>query len=208
MRDLVLVLVITLIFFSCRKDNSPRVEANACFSYSQVDSSVLNELKFQSCSKNGTKYEWEFGDGTFSNEVNPTHVFENDSNFLVKLKVYDAKNNASTYSQNVHIKAKYITSFTVMNASQEDFSWSEYYFNYAFPPNVIKSLILNKLKCPYTVSLNYKLKSHSDNKVTLKFRDPMSCGFENSYHFSTEKLPPVWIVEDFFGKVEIHTDVK
>lgn len=37
------------------------------------------------------KYEWDFGDGTNSEEVNPTHVYKNSGTYLVKLKVTDNK---------------------------------------------------------------------------------------------------------------------
>lgn len=36
-----------------------------------------------------TSYDWSFGDGSTSNEQNPTHIFESKGKFLVRLSVID-----------------------------------------------------------------------------------------------------------------------
>ncbi|WP_324671653.1 PKD domain-containing protein [Hymenobacter sp. GOD-10R] len=43
-------------------------------------------IAIQNQSKNGLRYVWNFGDGTTSQEENPTHIFESPGIYAVKLK--------------------------------------------------------------------------------------------------------------------------
>jgi gliding motility-associated-like protein len=44
---------------------------------------------FNNTSLAGQEFYWDFGDGNFSNEVNPVHVYNNVGNYRVKLRVVD-----------------------------------------------------------------------------------------------------------------------
>jgi PKD repeat protein len=44
-------------------------------------------VAFTDTSEGGLAWWWDFGDGTFSNEQNPTHLYANDGNYVVKLYV-------------------------------------------------------------------------------------------------------------------------
>lgn len=46
-----------------------------------------NELNFTNNSTNGNSYLWDFGDGTSSTELNPTHIYTNLGDYTVILKV-------------------------------------------------------------------------------------------------------------------------
>jgi Zn-dependent metalloprotease len=50
--------------------------------------SIPLTVQFQNLSSNATTYLWDFGDGTTSTLVNPTHTYNSASNFNVKLKGY------------------------------------------------------------------------------------------------------------------------
>ena len=52
-----------------------------------------NSVSFSSaCSKDGVKYEWNFGDGSsVSTEANPSHIYLNPGTYTVKLMVMDKK---------------------------------------------------------------------------------------------------------------------
>lgn len=53
------------------------------FTFEQLDL-VLN---FSNVSQNGKSYYWDFGDGTSSNESNPSHEYKEEGNYLVMLRV-------------------------------------------------------------------------------------------------------------------------
>lgn len=48
-------------------------------------------------------YYWDFGDGTTSTEENPSHSYENEGNYIVRLTVFDAAGNSSTGIVNVSV---------------------------------------------------------------------------------------------------------
>jgi PKD repeat protein len=43
-------------------------------------------VQFKDLSKNATKWYWDFGDGTYSTERNPLHIYKKAGNYTVKLK--------------------------------------------------------------------------------------------------------------------------
>ncbi|MDD5339510.1 MAG: DUF4349 domain-containing protein, partial [Dehalococcoidales bacterium] len=48
-------------------------------------------------------YEWDFGDGKTSNEEQPTHIYDNEGNFTVTLKVTDDKGTTEEYTRENYI---------------------------------------------------------------------------------------------------------
>lgn len=59
--------------------------ATADFSFSGGDCSVPCEVTFTNKSSNATSYQWNFGDGNTSIEVNPRHTYQQGGTFTVKL---------------------------------------------------------------------------------------------------------------------------
>ena len=53
-----------------------------------------------------TSYKWEFGDGTVSNEQNPTHVYTKEGTYTAKLTVTDDKGLTNTVTTNVTVQKK------------------------------------------------------------------------------------------------------
>ena len=76
-------------------------------------------FKDSACSSDGTKfynaskgsnltYEWDFGDGSFSSEINPNHTFliqSGKSKYTVKLKITNGQNSSDTISKIVSLKS-------------------------------------------------------------------------------------------------------
>ena len=77
-----LAAILPFILFSC--EMSPR----AYFSASPGDPVVGEEVWFTNESDNAESFEWDFGDGYISNEINPIHVFTASGTFTVRLKVW------------------------------------------------------------------------------------------------------------------------
>ena len=50
-----------------------------------------NTALFQVSDEQYLSYDWDFGDGQFSNQINPYHPYQEDRLFQVILKVKDAK---------------------------------------------------------------------------------------------------------------------
>lgn len=77
-----LSLALPLILLSCE------VSPKAYFSASPGDPVVGEEVWFTNESENVTDFEWDFGDGFISNEVNPVHKYTSTGAFTVILKVW------------------------------------------------------------------------------------------------------------------------
>ncbi len=54
-------------------------------------------------------YAWSFGDGSTSNEKNPSHTYQTDGNYSASLTVTDSKNNAAENSVYVTVKCPELT---------------------------------------------------------------------------------------------------
>jgi PKD repeat protein len=93
-----LSLVLPLILFSC--EMSP----NAYFSASPGDPVVGEEVWFTNESENVASFEWDFGDGFISNEVNPIHRFNSTGTFTVILKVWSGSGLSDEASLSLNVK--------------------------------------------------------------------------------------------------------
>ena len=62
----------------------------AKFSYKGESIAPAN-LRFENESEKAETYEWDFGDGTTSNEVSPKHRYRQSGNYTVKLKAMEGK---------------------------------------------------------------------------------------------------------------------
>jgi PKD repeat protein len=50
-------------------------------------------VNFTNVSENSTSFHWDFGDGTYSNVPNPTHVYTSEGIFVVSLTAYSRDGN-------------------------------------------------------------------------------------------------------------------
>lgn len=98
-QSILFLAIVTFIFASCSKDN-PSPVAKASFEISSEELFLEQELTFTNTSENATSFEWNFGDGTESNEKDPVHKYSTAGNFTITLKVDDSK--TATKSVIVH----------------------------------------------------------------------------------------------------------
>ena len=68
-----------LIFSSCAK-------TIANFGFAEPSSTAPAVVSFENQSKNADSYEWNFGDGTTSNEATPQHTFKSSGKYVISLK--------------------------------------------------------------------------------------------------------------------------
>ena len=61
-----------------------------------------NSVSFSNSSQNSVVYNWDFGDGTFSTEENPTHIYTTTGNFTVQLTTTNC-GKTSVISENIVI---------------------------------------------------------------------------------------------------------
>ena len=79
------ILFIALIFTSCEYE-ADRPYADFTVNYDLV---VPNEvIKFRNYSEDANYYEWNFGDGTITTELNPYHVYEEEGVYTVTLAAF------------------------------------------------------------------------------------------------------------------------
>lgn len=73
-------IAFVLVLHSC-KDS-----LKACFDYAEAGGTVVFTA---ACSENAENYFWDFGDGTFSKNYNPTHQYNSVGTYTVTLQVTD-----------------------------------------------------------------------------------------------------------------------
>lgn len=77
-----LVVILMLTTSSCEKNSLP----NADFQILNDDCYAPCQVTFDNLSENGTAYLWDFGDGQFSEEFSPSHIYSAPGNYWVRLK--------------------------------------------------------------------------------------------------------------------------
>ena len=87
MKNNLLFVTITILFIACNPDNF-KLKPKACFDYSPTNNLKTSDtIKFSNCSVNSNYCYWKFGDGNYSYEKQPKHVYKNKQSYLVKLFV-------------------------------------------------------------------------------------------------------------------------
>lgn len=73
---------------------------SACFTTSRTRGSAPMTVSFDPSCSTGTiqKWSWDFGDGSFSESVSPTHIFQRSGRHTTILTVEDNKRNIARYS--------------------------------------------------------------------------------------------------------------
>lgn len=87
MKKSLLLFIISILLIGCNPDIFNH-KTKACFDYYPTDNLRTSDtIQFSNCSVNSNYYYWDFGDGSFSHEKNPKHVFKNKKSYHVKLIV-------------------------------------------------------------------------------------------------------------------------
>ena len=97
------LIIALFVFNACEKD-VPVTEPEqnfpiSNFSYTASSQYPPAEIQFANASAFSTNYSWDFGDGSTSTEINPTHSYLTSGNYTVNLKSMDDDGNSKTSSQ-------------------------------------------------------------------------------------------------------------
>jgi PKD domain len=111
------VLGLSFIMISCEK--SPV----AVFHTDTVEPEVGHEVIFYNDSHDANRFEWDFGDGYISNDVNPTHSFNATGTYEVKLTAISKSN----------LEDKASITLSVLVPTLLEVSVLEYYDQYVVP---------------------------------------------------------------------------
>lgn len=102
-------LVVLFTFSACREHSVPY----AYFEY-EVKGLTVN---FTNISRNALYKEWNFGDGSTSNEVSPKHKYAESGTYMVTLTVYNEDMESSHYTVPIKIRdlssVLYVKSITI-----------------------------------------------------------------------------------------------
>jgi gliding motility-associated-like protein len=79
------------------------------------------QAEFTNSSKIGSgtlSYEWDFGDGTYSSQINPKHTYGSYGSFLVKLKAISDAGCEHTYSNTIEVRPQPLPGFKLSSGNQ------------------------------------------------------------------------------------------
>jgi PKD repeat protein len=104
-QSLLLLGFIALIAFSaCKKDDDDPKPENPIASFQfAISQTNFFEVTFTNFSQNATSYNWNFGDGQTSIEVNPVHEYADAGTYEVVLTAKNDADASATFSQTIEI---------------------------------------------------------------------------------------------------------
>lgn len=114
---LYLSLILSISLFSCKQ--APR----ASFTVETTEPEVGQKVYFDNGSENADQYEWDFGDGFISNDVNPMHIYTGTGSFDVTL----------TASSHSGLSDKALLTINVMIPTLLEVQVLEYWHEYSIP---------------------------------------------------------------------------
>lgn len=147
-----LMISVVAIFSGCNDDIDENYFPGAPVGfkyYSPTMDYVVGELiTFENTSKEGASYLWDFGDGTTSTEVSPTHKFTQPKTYKVTLNVDDGKyitqGNVMISDIIPRVSIKTSDTYIIYNVSEVAFDVKvanpenvPLSFTWSFPPNTM-----------------------------------------------------------------------
>ncbi len=104
------IFIFALSFVACEDDDIvlPKVESN--FTY--TTNSDTGTVTFINISENANNYEWDFGDGTSSTEINPVKTYENGT-YTINLKATNVSGASDVFQNEITILIPEIASLPI-----------------------------------------------------------------------------------------------
>ncbi len=104
-----LILILAISLLGCQK------EPSANFTASKISAIANEAILFTNSTTNGDHYKWEFGDGTTSEEKNPSHSYATIGDYMVSLTAYSKngkKSNSISQKISIGLSPVCVYSFT------------------------------------------------------------------------------------------------
>ncbi len=108
---------------SCSKDpERPLPETDSNFEVVTEVPEVFLPVKFENLSLNASSYVWDYGDGESDSGVvvSPTHFYDDDGNYTVKLRAYNEDGLFTESQKTVSVGRRYLTSAAIYNLNMKD----------------------------------------------------------------------------------------
>ncbi|PSR05297.1 MAG: hypothetical protein BRD50_01420 [Bacteroidetes bacterium SW_11_45_7] len=86
-----------LLVAGCKKDFQPE----ACFTTSNNQYTIYDNIEFDNCTSEGSTYKWDFGDGSTSTQINPVHKYDQPGEYRVSMKASSKNDEFQDFSYKV-----------------------------------------------------------------------------------------------------------
>jgi len=96
-RMIFLTAVAAVMLSSCE------IHPEAYFYTDKISAEIGEEIFFTNCSDNASHFEWDFGDGTWSDAVNAVHSFSGSGTFTVVLSAFSSSGNVDKAYADIEI---------------------------------------------------------------------------------------------------------
>jgi PKD repeat protein len=91
-----------------------------------IDTSAIVNVPFKNLSSGATSYNWNFGDGNFSTQVNPTNTYSSSGLYTVQLT---ADNDSIGLCSNIKYHQIYVSNQNFSNNITDSFKLNEFYIS-------------------------------------------------------------------------------
>ena len=92
------VLVFSILLFGCSKSTTDSKPAPvASFTWKTSNTTAPSTVVFTNTSTNASSYIWDFGDGTTSTVISPTHIYNTVGTFTATLTATNSSGSSSAY---------------------------------------------------------------------------------------------------------------
>jgi len=99
-----IVILFAVIIFSCTKDHNSPSNPVACFTIdANENTDSTHNFLFDQCPPAYDLSYWDFGDGQYSSNPNPEHIYHHYGSYNVTLKVTNTEGKTSTASRTINI---------------------------------------------------------------------------------------------------------
>lgn len=154
-----LFLLVALVAVGCDSggpdpDPKPQVEPpTADFSADPTAVEVGGEVSFTADSENATSWEWDFGDGTTSEEQNPIHVYEEPGDYDVSLTATN-DDGSETEMKLGYIEVKDERTFNIKYEADATFSECDVRYENESGGSTERTIEFDDRDDPWTLSLD------------------------------------------------------
>ena len=96
------LLVLAVFFWQCEDDDEGNALPEIIASFTQIVDEDTGTVSFINISENADSYEWDFGDGTTSTQIDPIKTYET-GNYTVSLTAFNVAGASSTFEDELVI---------------------------------------------------------------------------------------------------------